>query len=143
VLLSVRWLLAGALLVAGLACGSAEKSKASPPSPEVEQPYDDISIDPTTGVAALSGSWTGNADIKGYGIANAVLFLDAKGDGHYAGSLSGIPQSGSLRVSYWDGQWLQAEAGGYQQRIRGRLRGNQLHLNLPYVGSVVLYRAGR
>jgi hypothetical protein len=133
----------GVLFFASLACGSTEKTKAAPPSSQVEQPYEEVEVNPATGVAALSGRWTGNADIKGYGVANAIVTLDAKGNGRYSGSLSGLPKSGSLRVSYWDGQWLQAETGGYRERVRASLRADKLHLELPYVGSVVLYRSRR
>ncbi len=129
------------VLVATLACCSAEKSKAPPPASQVEHPYDSVAIDPATGVAALAGTWTGHAVIKGYGAASGMVTLDDTGVGRFVGSRAGMPQRGSLRVNYWDGQWLEAEAEGYRERIRASLRGKKLHLELPYVGTVVLHRS--
>lgn len=138
-----RWPLAGLCLFLAQACGSTEKTKAAEPSARVEAPYEEAQIDSTTGVASLSGSWTASAYLNGYGTANAVVLLNAKGEGSYSGSLSGIPQSGLLRVVFWDGEWLLAESEGYQKRVRGSLSGDELRLELPSVGSVVFQRASR
>ena len=137
------WAQLGLCLLLSVGCGSKEKTKTAESASRVEQPYDEEEVDPTTGVEALSGSWTANAYLNGYGTANAIVILSATGDGHYSGSLSGIPQSGSLRVRFWDGEWLLAESEGYQKRIKGSLSGNQLRLELPSVGAVVFYRSSK
>jgi hypothetical protein len=138
----------GLLLALSSGCGAnkdATEPSPSQPSPSqqsrVEAPFASAPTNPLTGVAALAGSWSGSADVKGYGMTTAVVTLDSKGEGHYLVSLSGVSRNGSLLLSFWDGRWLHAEALGQQERIRGTLTGNQLRLELPYVGTVVLQRA--
>lgn len=141
-LLSKR-VLAFHLLLLCLGCASDKKAQQTAPAGQIEQPYQAAEEDLATGLAALRGSWTANAEVKGYGMAKAVLILDSEGEGSYYGSLSGAPHNGTIRVSFWDGEWLQAEVMGYQKRVLGKLTGDQLRLELPYAGSVVFYRAAK
>ncbi len=124
-------------------CASNKETRKAPSSSGVEKPYEEGEADSQTGVAALSGTWSGSADVKGHGMATAVVILNQHGEGSWSGSLAGLPHSGLLRVSYWDGQWLEGQAMGYQQRVRGTLEGNKLRLVLPYVGTVTIFRASK
>jgi hypothetical protein len=124
------------------ACAGDSNPPKKPASagPQVEQPYESAPANPKTGVAALEGTWNGIADVKGYGMSTAVVTLSSEGYGHYLVTLPEFTRNGRLHVTFWDGRWLHAKSEGYEERIRGTLTGNQLRLELPFVGTVTLQR---
>jgi hypothetical protein len=141
------WIAITACIALATSCASDKTRQQKDPSragerksSQVEAPYEVGADNARTGVAALAGAWTGSTEVKGYGFATAILSLDSHGQGVWSGSLSGLPHSGTLRVTFWDGQWLHGEAMGHRQRVRAKLKGGTLLVDLPYVGKVLLYR---
>lgn len=131
------------VLALGLtACGGGESPANKPASsgPQVEEAYGVAPTNPKTGVAALEGTWTGVADVKGYGMSTAVVTLSSEGYGNYLVTTPELSKNGRVKVSFWDGRWLHAAAEGHEERIRGTLTGNRLRLELPFVGTVFLQR---
>jgi len=122
-----------------IACGQPTAAPETEPK-QVEAPFAHAASNPTTGLAALTGTWTGSGEIKGYGFATAVFTLDDKGNGIFVVNLSGASETGTFQLHYWDGKQLEGSALGYRRQVAGELKANALRLELPYVGTVILYR---
>lgn len=129
----VRALLA-VLLLWPLACGGKAKTGEDARS-------EPGAVVPASGpFATLAGTWTGTADLPGYGTVIATAILDARGQGQYFVTVSGAKRQGAFRVLAWDTSYLLVESEGHEERIHATLKGNALWIDNAFIGQVRLDR---
>ena len=124
------------VLVFGIWAGCGGSSDSNKTAAETAQ----AQARPTTGLAALSGTWNGVTEVPVYGTIMGVFNISSDGRGTYLVTISGVQRSGSLRLISWDDEWLRGSAEGREERVRALLFGQRLRLELPQVGTVNLYR---
>ena len=131
-----RGLLVFLVLLVLLSCGGQEISGNQKVSDSARRP---ISAN-HAGADQLAGEWNLSLWLPSHGTVVANLHLDENGHGEYLVTATGLRRSGALRVTAWDGEWLEGKAAGVRKRMRATMKGNILYIELPVFGQVLLIR---
>lgn len=120
------------VLLAVLSCGGQEITESQKGSVSAQRRV--------SAAEQLAGDWKLSLWLPSHGIVMATVHLQETGHGQYLVTATGLRRSGALRVTAWDGEWLEGTAAGFRRRMRATIEGNILYIELPAVGTVKLIR---